>query len=280
MTDGRCLCGDHRFRIGGEFAFMHHCHCGFCRKSQGSAYSTMIGVEEKNLEWVTQGASISYQSSGSLARAYCAQCGSPLPVAVSGMPVFVQTGLLDGDFGHRAELHIFAASKAPWFEIQDGLPAFDEYPPGLDAPVCETRTARDPPGGVRGSCLCGETRFVIDGEAIVARHCHCNRCQRARGAAHASNLVVAAENFRFTAGGDAVRVYRLPEARYFAQSFCGRCGSTMPFVDDGRRIVIVPLGGLDDAPPIAPREHIWVESKAVWHSIVDSLPQFLRGPSS
>ncbi len=103
MTDGRCLCGDHRFRIGGDLVFMHHCHCGYCRKSQGSAYATLIGVEEKNLEWDAQGARISYQSSASISRSFCAQCGSPLPLAVPGMPVFVQAGLLDGDFGRSRE---------------------------------------------------------------------------------------------------------------------------------------------------------------------------------
>jgi hypothetical protein len=29
----------------------------------------------------------------------------------------------------RPSAHIFAASKAPWFEIEDALPRFDEYEP-------------------------------------------------------------------------------------------------------------------------------------------------------
>ena len=278
MTIGRCLCGDHRYRIDCDLVFMHHCHCGHCRKSQGSAYSTMIGVDERHLHWDAKGERISFESSDSFSRIACARCGSPLPAGAAGMPVFVPTGALEGDFGHRAELHIFAASKSPWMEIQDGLPCFDAFPPGLDAPVCESRPALDPPGGVRGSCLCGDTRFVLDGPALVARHCHCNRCQLARGAAHASNLVVRAEHFRFTSGQSQVRTFRVPEAKYFTQAFCARCGSCMPFVDDGREIVIVPLGALDDAPPITPSEHIWVASTAVWHSISDDLPRHRQGP--
>jgi hypothetical protein len=29
-------------------------------------------------------------------------------------------------------VHIFVASKAPWVEIEDDCPQFDEYPPGFD----------------------------------------------------------------------------------------------------------------------------------------------------
>jgi hypothetical protein len=277
-TSGRCLCGDHRFRIGGDLVFMHHCHCSYCRKSQGSAYSTMIGVDEEHLDWDAEGERIAFKSSDAFSRTSCRRCGSPLPLESAGMPTWIPAGLLEGDFGHRPESHLFAASRLPWLEIRDGLPAFDAYPPGLDATACSTRPALDPPGGVRGSCLCGDARFVFDGPAIVARHCHCKRCQRARGAAHASNLIVAAEKFRFTAGDSQLRTYRLPEARFFAQTFCGRCGSCMPTLDEERGFAILPLGALDDPPPIEPREHIWVESKASWHTISDDLPQFERRP--
>ncbi len=278
MASGRCLCGDHRFRMSGELVFMHHCHCSYCRKSHGSAYSTMIGVAEENLRWDAEGERLSFESSEAFSRTSCRRCGSPLPVAALGTPVWVPAGLLEEASGHRPEAHLFAASRLPWLEIRDGLPAFDGYPPGLDATACETRKALDPPGGTRGSCLCGDTRFVLEGPAIVARHCHCKRCQRARGAAHASNLVALTKAFRFTKSASQVRVFRVPEARFFAQAFCGRCGSCMPYVDEARGFVILPLGALDDAPPVAPREHIWVESKASWHNISDDLPQIAQAP--
>jgi hypothetical protein len=278
MVIGQCLCGDHRFRLDGDLVFMHHCHCGYCRKSHGSAYSTMIGVEQRGFHWEAEGERIVYPTSEGFSRESCARCGSPLPVGAAGMPVFAATGLLEGEFGHRAELHIFVESKAPWFEIRDGLPVFDAYPPGIDMVACETREPLDPPGGVRGSCLCGRVRFVLDGSAIAARHCHCVRCQRARGAAHASNLIVDAQTLRFTGGEGEIRLYKVPEARFFTQSFCGGCGSCVPRIDTERGVAVVPLGCLDDAPPIGPQEHIWVESKAVWHSIEDDLPQRAQGP--
>ena len=42
--------------------------------------------------------------------------------------MFVPAGCLD-DFDEPIQFHIFAASKADWDDIADGLPAFDEYPP-------------------------------------------------------------------------------------------------------------------------------------------------------
>ena len=280
MTRGRCLCGAHQFRLEGELVFMHHCHCGYCRKSHGTAYGTVIGIDADRLHWDSQGDVISYRATEGYERLFCADCGTPLPAAGEDMPLFVPTGLLEGDFGHRAELHIFVASKAPWFEIQDDLPAFDAFPPGIDAAPSETRTSVDPPGGTRGSCLCGDVRYVVDGPAIRARNCHCSRCQLARGAAHASNYVVKTENFRWTAGEDSVCEYKLPEAKHFTQSFCGRCGSKVARVDPGRSIAVIPMGGFDDAPPHGPQEHIFVDDKAAWHEILDDLPRQPQGPPS
>jgi hypothetical protein len=40
-------------------------------------------------------------------------------------------GSVDGDPGVRSGANIFVASKAPWFDIHDGLPQFDEYPPEM-----------------------------------------------------------------------------------------------------------------------------------------------------
>ena len=106
---------------------------------------------------------------------------------------------------------------------------------------------------------------------------HCSRCRMARGAAHASNLIVGVDALRFTAGEDAIRRYKIPDAKYFTQSFCVRCAGKVPMVDRERAIAVVPLGGLDDPPPIAPREHIWTADVPSWSEICDDLPQH-EGP--
>jgi hypothetical protein len=41
----------------------------------------------------------------------------------------VALATLDDDLGVRPGFHIFVGSKAPWFEITDGLPQYQDYPP-------------------------------------------------------------------------------------------------------------------------------------------------------
>jgi hypothetical protein len=91
-------------------------------------------------------------------------------------------------------------------------------------------------------------------------------------------MLTRVEDVRFTRGADLVSSYKLPEARFFTQSFCTRCGSPMPRLDTGRHIAIIPMGSLDDDPQLRPSEHIWAESRAPWFEIADSLPQHPGAP--
>jgi hypothetical protein len=275
MVVGQCLCGAQRFAVEGPFELNHHCHCGFCRKHHGSAFVSLVGVAAERLRW-DRGEVIRYESSPGLMRESCATCGTAMPQQIEGLPIFVPAGCLD-DLEAGFQFHIFAGSKAPWYEIGDGVPAFEAYPPGVESESLETRPPLDPPGGVRGSCLCGDVTWVIDGEPITARHCHCTRCRRGRAAAHASNLIVPSDTLRFTRGGDGVRKYKLLEATHFTQTFCARCAAKVPTVDPDRGIAIVPLGGLDDLPPVTPREHIWTAEIPAWSGVTDALPQ-RQGP--
>ncbi len=40
----------------------------------------------------------------------------------------IPIGTLDNDPGIKPSVHIFVASKAPWFEITDSLPQYPEMP--------------------------------------------------------------------------------------------------------------------------------------------------------
>jgi hypothetical protein len=43
----------------------------------------------------------------------------------------VVVGSLDDDAGTHPREHIFVGSKAPWYEILDALPQYDQWPPGM-----------------------------------------------------------------------------------------------------------------------------------------------------
>jgi hypothetical protein len=257
---------------------MHHCHCARCRKAHGAAFATYGGAAAEGFRLRGGEGVARFESSPGFFRCFCERCGSVVPGdAVEGR-VFVPAGCLDDDPGERPLAHIFAASKPSWYEIPDALPRFDAFPPEVDAPVLPDVAPRDPEGAPRGSCLCSEVGWVVEGAPIVARHCHCSRCRKQRSAAHASNLVTAAGGVRFTRGEDLLASYRVPEAKHFTHSFCRACGGSLPRIDPGRGIAIVPMGSLDDDPGIRPQQHIFVGSKAPWFEIADDLPRHLEFP--
>ena len=154
---------------------------------------------------------------------------------------------------------------------------------GIALPAMVCGEGESGQGGVRARLELRDTdgrsaSEFATGEPIRARNCHCMRCRRARSAMHASNFVISQDAFRYTHGEENVRSYRLPEAKFFAQSFCSQCGSAAPHVDSERGLVIIPMGAFDDDPGQGPQEHIFVGSKASWFEIPGALPQYEDGP--
>jgi hypothetical protein len=274
VAEGSCLCGDLAYEVAGPFIEAHHCHCGYCRKAHGTPYATYGIAPAAGLTWRRGAERIArYESSPGFERAFCPRCGSIVPGSeVEGL-VFVPLGNLDGDPGVRPEMHIFTATKAPWWDIRDGLPEHATFPPSFDAPVHPTREPADPPGRPRGSCLCGHVAFVLESEPQRAANCYCRRCRKARAAGHASNLFVPLDGLRFTRGEDQLASYKIPEARFFTQVFCRTCSSAMPRTDASRGVAVIPLGAFDDDPHFQPQVHIFVADRAPWIGIHDALPQ-------
>lgn len=131
---------------------------------------------------------------------------------------------------------------------------------------------------IRGSCLCGAVAFEMTGTPLIVTHCHCSRCRKARGTAHATNVAVPIDGVRYLRGEEHLTTYRVPEAKYFAHVFCKHCGASMPRLDQERSIAIVPMGAFDDDPRVRPERHIFVDSRAPWDEITDDLPQFPDRP--
>ena len=61
---------------------------------------------------------------------FCATCGGLLPSLFEKIGRYnVPLGSLDTVLAAKPRLHIYAGSKAPWFDITDTLPQYDEMPP-------------------------------------------------------------------------------------------------------------------------------------------------------
>ena len=273
MHHGRCLCGSVDWTASGDLQWMSHCHCSRCRKMHGAPFATYVMAAKDGIRMTGQEHVTRYESSPGFVRTFCGKCGSVVPGDPWGEWVFMPAGSLTTDPGIRPEAHIFAGSKLPWYEITDALPQHEAYPPGIDGAVLEN--VPQPPGGgaPRGSCLCGGVRFVLEGAPILARNCHCSRCRLARSAAHAANVMAPVDAIRVTQGQDLIGSYKLPEARFFRQTFCRTGGGKVPRHDAARGISVAPLASFDDDPGMYPQMHIFVASKAPWFEITDRLPQ-------
>jgi hypothetical protein len=82
---------------------------------------------------LTAGVLQPYASSTKGVREYCPSCGTHVLVhgQTSDDSVAVPVGTLDGDPDVSVTSHIFVKDKVSWFEINDDLPQFDAWPPGV-----------------------------------------------------------------------------------------------------------------------------------------------------
>ena len=129
LLTGGCECRAVRFRVPDEFQYAMNCHCSRCRAGTGSAFKSVAGIEREKLEVVEGGEKLLISGDPDANHTRCAVCGGFLySVVREGKWVHVGMGTLEDEPSIRPQVHIHVASKAPWFEITDALPQFDELP--------------------------------------------------------------------------------------------------------------------------------------------------------
>ena len=124
-----------------------------------------------------------------------------------------------------------------------------------------------------GGCLCGNVRYKVVGDPVVARICWCRTCQHFSGNGTANaifsteGLDVAGELSTFTSQADSGNV--------ISRKFCGACGSQL-FAEAAARpgLAVVRLGTLDDPSSVTPTANIWVSSAPAWACFDPALERF------
>ena len=130
-----CLCGGVRIAVSGRVGPLVHCHCSRCRTASGSAFSSNVNVRRAYWRWESGEDLVrELESSPGVYRAFCSTCGSPIYSRWDAQPdmLRLRLGLVNEDPGRRALAHFWVGSKAPWFEITDGLPRFERGPAESD----------------------------------------------------------------------------------------------------------------------------------------------------
>ncbi len=131
MLTGGCLCGEVRYELDGKVSPIWLCHCSKCRRATGSAFHASTVCQPDDFSWLSGADRLTvYEDTPGYRRCFCGRCGSPVPIYLEQFGLmFIPAGGLEGDPGRTVNHHIFVASKAPWYEITDDHPQFDEHKP-------------------------------------------------------------------------------------------------------------------------------------------------------
>jgi hypothetical protein len=123
---------------------------------------------------------------------------------------------------------------------------------------------------VTGGCLCGAVRYESEAPPRVSTLCHCRSCRVGAGAPSVAWVSVPAQGFRFT----AEKPVRYASSPGVERTFCGRCGTSLTYTNEGRAEVDVTTVSLDDPEAFPPTKEIFVAEHLGWETLDPALPQF------
>ncbi len=133
MISGSCLCGAIRYETQATVGPLGHCHCQWCRKAHGSAFSSILPVARSGFRWVSgEDRLSSYESSPGKHRWFCSHCGSQLIATrdENRDSLLLRAGCIDAGWAKPGVAHGWVGFKASWYAIADELPQFDREFPG------------------------------------------------------------------------------------------------------------------------------------------------------
>ncbi|HCX02986.1 MAG TPA: aldehyde-activating protein [Clostridiales bacterium] len=128
-----------------------------------------------------------------------------------------------------------------------------------------------------GSCLCGEVTYEIEGDFENFYLCHCERCRKDTGSAHAANLFSSTAKLRWLSGQEKSKTFNFRSEGHI-KSFCTNCGSALPNIQMNGKLLVVPAGSIDSYINIRPQGHIYYASKANWDTELEKVPKFEELP--
>jgi hypothetical protein len=127
---GSCLRGALQYEVTGPLGPVASCHCAFCRRVHGAAFTTVALVASTAISWLPSSSGPSrFRTPLGNIRHFCGRCASPLwnQTPSSGLAAVVVSSLVEGA-QPAPWMHVNIESKAPWFTIRDELPQFVGWP--------------------------------------------------------------------------------------------------------------------------------------------------------
>lgn len=132
---------------------------------------------------------------------------------------------------------------------------------------------------VTGRCYCGDVKYEVQGDPLLAAQCHCRECQYITGGGPNFFVAMPVETFHYTQG-QPKGFQRSDIDNAVTREFCPNCGThlltragAMP------NAVIVKAGTMDDPSLFpTPQMAIFCIDKQAFHAIPENVPQFDRVP--
>lgn len=118
MLNGSCLCGVVAYEVDAPLERIVHCHCHTCRKTHGTAFSSVTAVPREKFRWL-RGEEVlgAIESSPGKFRRFCTKCGSHVMAERVVQPfVLLRLGCLDTEVRDRPQVHIWRSDAAPWYD--------------------------------------------------------------------------------------------------------------------------------------------------------------------
>lgn len=130
--EGGCTCGAIRYRVVAAPLFVHACHCTWCQRETGGAFAINALVETAHV--AVHGVPEEVMTPSASGRGQrilrCPACWVALWSHYAGMGPnvsFLRAGTLDQPGCITPDIHIYTASKLPWLQLPDDVPAVSEY---------------------------------------------------------------------------------------------------------------------------------------------------------
>jgi hypothetical protein len=113
-----------------------------------------------------------------------------------------------------------------------------------------------------GGCLCGGVRFELEPPLRDVVVCHCSLCRRS-GTLAGAYTAVPREALRLVVQETLTWYVDVNGRR---RGFCGGCGATLFWSDEGEETISVSAGALDGPTGLVTTRHIYVADAADWES--------------
>jgi hypothetical protein len=131
--EGGCGCRSIRYQMVTAPLFVHCCHCRWCQRESGASFALNAMIEaDRVVHLGAEPEMVDTPSNSGRGQkiARCPKCRVALWSNYYGAgPIirFVRVGTLDTPDSLSPDVHIFTASKQPWFQLPTHVPSVPEY---------------------------------------------------------------------------------------------------------------------------------------------------------